>query len=156
MTGVLIEHEEERGEIWRTNLLLCGEACGGGGRRKRGEKSDRLDYECTHRRTLFNVSLTFLFSVSSPLTRSRRRDGQERRRREMERGSAPAVLQPRSGDPDKVRGQGSPQGQPIRTGQDPVPLGDDSFQIHLLPLPSFVFSLPTPAVFHPSVPSFIP
>lgn len=65
--------------------MLCGEAYGGG-RRKRGEKSDRLDYECTHRRTLFNVSLTFLVSISSPLTRSRWRDGQERRR-EMERGS---------------------------------------------------------------------
>lgn len=36
---VLIEHEEERErEIWRTNLLLCGEAYGG---RKRGEEEGR-------------------------------------------------------------------------------------------------------------------
>ena len=70
----------------RMNLLLCGEAYmeemwGGGGRRggwRRG-KSDRLDYESTHRRTLFNVSLTFLLSISSPLTLSRwRRMGQGR------------------------------------------------------------------------------
>lgn len=50
-----------------------------------GEESDRLDHECTHRHTLFNVSLTFLFSISSLLTRSRRRDGQQRRRGERER-----------------------------------------------------------------------
>lgn len=53
------------------------------GRRKEGGwrrgKSDRLDYESTHRRTLFNVSLTFLLSISSPPTLSRwRRMGQGR------------------------------------------------------------------------------
>lgn len=53
---------------------------GGGG-------SDRLDYESTHRRTLFNVSLTFLVSISSPLTRSRCRDGQEGEGERWERGS---------------------------------------------------------------------
>lgn len=46
---------------------------GGGG-------SDRLDHESTHRRTLFNVSLTFLVSISSPLTcscwREEQRDGE--------------------------------------------------------------------------------
>lgn len=59
----------------RMNLLLCGEAyrCeeeeeegGGVGGGCKREKSDRLDYESTHRRTLFNVSLTFLFPISSP------------------------------------------------------------------------------------------
>lgn len=53
------------------NLLPCGEAhvqevtvAGGCGRER--AKSDRLACESTHRRTLFNVSLTFLFSISDP------------------------------------------------------------------------------------------
>lgn len=161
---MLIEHEEEReGDLedkfialWRS--LWRGEE---GGRRKRGEKSDRLDYESTHRRTLFNVSLTFLVSISSPLTCSCWRDRQEGegegwREGAQGGGGAPAVLQPRSRAPDKVEGQGSREGQPIRTGEDPVPLGDEAFFIRLPARPSFVFSLPTPAGFHPSVPSFMP
>lgn len=68
----------------RMNLLLFREAyieeTGGGGRWlgwRRG-KSDRLDYESTHRRTLFNVSLTFLLSISSPPTPSHwKRTGRE-------------------------------------------------------------------------------
>lgn len=145
--------------------MLCGEAYGGVGRGG-GEESDRLDHECTHRHTLFNVSLTFLFSISSLLTRSRRRDGQQRRRgeREMERVSG-GRRQRSFCSPTKVprprQSQGSgftrgPANQEARRGENPVPLGDHSFYIHLLPSAPFVFSLPTPAVFHPSVPSFIP
>lgn len=45
-----------------------------------------MDYESTHRRTLFNVSLTFLFSISSPPTLSRwRRMGREEKPGERER-----------------------------------------------------------------------
>lgn len=74
------------------NLLLFREAyleeMRGGGRWlgwRRG-KSDRLDYESTHRRTLFNVSLTFLLSISSPPTLSHwKRMGREEKPGERER-----------------------------------------------------------------------
>ena len=85
---VLIGQKKKKDKgIWRfgeegMNLLLCGEAYRGDVRRRKGVvgwwrvKSDRLDHESTHRRTLFNVSLTFLFSISSPPTLSRLRNGQ--------------------------------------------------------------------------------
>lgn len=92
-------------------------------------KSDRLDYESTHRHVLFNVSLTFLRSISSPPTLSHwRQMGREEeaweRERERERRkstdesgrrrNALSVLHSRSQAPDKVKGQGSREGQPIR------------------------------------------
>lgn len=73
------------------NLLPCGEAhiqevTGGGCGRERA-KSDRLAYESTHRRTLFNVSLTFLFSISDPRSLEERaeRKSQEERERGRDR-----------------------------------------------------------------------
>ncbi len=93
---VLMEQKRQRDlEIWRREdefiALWRSVYRGDVRRRKRGEgwrrgKSDRLDYESTHRRTLFNVSLTFLFSISSPPTLSRwRRMGREEKPRERER-----------------------------------------------------------------------
>lgn len=77
---VLIEHGEGReGDLEDKFIALWRNLWRGGG------GSDRLDYESTHRRTLFNVSLTFLVSISSLLTRSRCRDGWGRRREMGER-----------------------------------------------------------------------
>ena len=86
-------------EIWRRDdefiALRRSVYRGDVGRRRKGGwrrgKSDRLDYESTHRRTLFNVSLTFLFSISSPPTLSRwrqmgRKEKPRERAREGERG----------------------------------------------------------------------
>ena len=135
-----MEQQRQRDlEIWRREdefiALWRGVYGGDVRRRKRGEgwrrgESDRLDYESTHRRTLFNVSLTFLFSISSPPTLARlRRMGREEkpgeRERKRERGEraqtavwkelqALPVLHSRSQAPDKVKGQGSREGQPIR------------------------------------------
>lgn len=79
---VLIEHGEGReGDLEDKFIALWRNLWRGGG------GSDRLDYESTHRRTLFNVSLTFLVSISSPLTRSCCRDGQEGEGERWERGS---------------------------------------------------------------------
>lgn len=54
--------------LWRRTYTAGDESGGRGGGvwRGEGEESDRLDCESTHRRTLFNVSLTFLFPVSDP------------------------------------------------------------------------------------------
>lgn len=111
----------------RMNLLLCGEAykCkeeegGGVGGGCKREKSDRLDYESTHRRTLFNVSLTFLFPISSSprrpsLTVAMVREEKLAKggRESLEEGKALPLLHPRSQAADKDKGQGSCKGQLI-------------------------------------------
>lgn len=66
-------------------------------RKREREKSDRLAYESTHRRTLFNVSLTFLFSISDPRSLEERAERKSQEEREGERektggGNAPPVL----------------------------------------------------------------
>lgn len=129
---VLMEQKKRQRdlEIWRRDdefiALRRSVYRGDVGRRRKGGwrrgKSDRLDYESTHRRTLFNVSLTFLFSISSPPTLSRWRQmgrkeklRESERRREGKRRNALPVLHSRSPVPDKVKGQGSWEGQPIRS-----------------------------------------
>lgn len=124
MTGVLIEQQRQRDlEIWREEDEYIapwrhvygreteGEEEGEGWRRG---KSDRLDFESTHRRTLFNVSVTFLLSISSPPTLCYWiwmgwEEKAERRRYNILLG-----LHSRSWAPDKVLGQGSLGGHPIK------------------------------------------
>lgn len=116
------------------NLLPCGEAhiqevMGGGCGRER-EKSDRLAYESTHRRTLFNVSLTFLFSISdrhSLEERAERKSQEEGEREKTGGGNAlPVLLKVTS--PRQSQGSGfagGPANQDVgESGRDRISLPD--------------------------------
>lgn len=114
--GVDRARRRERGEIWRTNLLLCREAYWGGNQTG-WTMSAHTDALCLMSRWHF-------CSPSPPRWPAPAgREGERWRERAEGGGSAPAVPRPKSWDPDKVRGQGSPGGQPIRTGRIPFHSG---------------------------------
>lgn len=55
-----------------------------------------MDCESTHRRTLFNVSLTFLFPISDPRSPGKRqREREDRRRQQCSACTSPKVTSPR-------------------------------------------------------------
>lgn len=74
--------------------------------RRRG-KSDRLDFKSTHRRTLFNVSLTFLLPTTTTPLETNGQRGKARVGGTKRMCNTPPGLHSRSPAPDKVKGQGS-------------------------------------------------
>lgn len=125
---VLIEQQRQR-DLGRGWWIYCSVGTHNGGDvrgRKRGwgwrrRKSGRLDFESTHRRILFNVSLTFLLSVSSRQPSITGAEWAERKSREerwggdwLRRCNDLPGFQSRSQDLDKVMGQGSWEGQQIK------------------------------------------
>lgn len=108
-------------------------------RKREREKSDRLAYESTHRRTLFNVSLTFLFSISDPRSLEERAERKSQEEREGERektggGNAPPVLL-KVTSPRQSQGSGFTGGP---ANQDVGESGRDRISLLVHPPNSFV------------------